>query len=119
MAWIKKAANGLPIVVKGIQTAEDAALCAKYGVSGFVCSNHGGRQLDGAPSSLEILEEIRLREPQVFKKCEVYVDGGIQRGTDVLKALCLGATAVGIGRPCESLSIFETNFTASKSLPSF
>lgn len=68
----------------------------------------GGRQLDGAPSALETLFEIRKYAPQVFKTCEVYLDGGIRRGTDVLKALCLGATAVGIGRPCEYLSAFRS-----------
>ena len=93
--------TGLPIIVKGIQTAEDAALAVQHGVEGIYLSNHGGRQLEGAPSALETLLEIRRHEPQVFDKAEVYVDGGIRRGTDVLKALCLGATAVGVGRPCE------------------
>ena len=107
LAWIRKTTGGLPIIVKGIQTAEDAALCAHYGVEGIYLSNHGGRQLEGAPSALETLLEIRRYEPQVFKKCEVYVDGGIRRGTDVLKALALGATAVGVGRPCEFLSVLS------------
>lgn len=98
LEWIKKT-SGLKLILKGIQTAEDAALAAYYKADAIILSNHGGRQLDGAPSAIETLQEIRLREPHVFKKLEVYVDGGIQRGTDVLKALCLGATAVGIGRP--------------------
>lgn len=94
----------MPLIVKGIQTAEDAALCCRYGVSAIYLSNHGGRQLEGAPSSLETLLEIRKYEPQVFDQCEVFVDGGVRRGTDVLKALALGATAVGVGRPCTLLS---------------
>jgi hypothetical protein len=81
-------------------TAEDAALAAKYGAKAIILSNHGGRQLEGSPSSLETLLEIRKFEPQVLDKIEVYVDGGVRRGTDVLKALALGATAVGLGRPC-------------------
>ncbi|KAI5475171.1 mitochondrial chaperone BCS1 [Pseudohyphozyma bogoriensis] len=97
LAWIRQVTN-LPIIVKGIQTAEDAALCVKHGVEGIFLSNHGGRQLEGAPSAVETLLEIRKFEPHVFDKCEVYVDGGIRRGTDVLKALALGATAVGVGR---------------------
>ncbi|KAL8276641.1 hypothetical protein RQP46_010990 [Phenoliferia psychrophenolica] len=98
LAWIKSVTN-LPIIVKGIQTAEDAALAVQHGVEGILLSNHGGRQLEGAPSALETLLEIRRYEPGVFGKTEVYVDGGIRRGTDVLKALALGATAVGVGRP--------------------
>lgn len=93
--------TGLPLILKGIQTAEDAALAVQHGVEGIYLSNHGGRQLEGAPSALETLLEIRRHEPQVFDQAEVYIDGGIRRGTDVLKALCLGATAVGVGRPCE------------------
>lgn len=92
----------LPLIVKGIQCAEDAALAVRHGAKGVYLSNHGGRQLEGAPSSLETLLEIRKYEPWVFEQAEVYLDGGIKRGTDVLKALALGATAVGVGRPCES-----------------
>jgi L-lactate dehydrogenase (cytochrome) len=61
-------------------------------------SNHGGRQLDGAPSSLETLVDIRKHCPEVFDKCEVFVDGGIRRGSDIVKALALGAKGVGLGR---------------------
>lgn len=69
------------------------------GVKGIVLSNHGGRQLDFAPASIDVLREIREEAPEVFDKLEVYIDGGVRRGTDVLKALCLGAKAVGLGRP--------------------
>ncbi|KAK4046261.1 hypothetical protein OIV83_006184, partial [Microbotryomycetes sp. JL201] len=100
LAWIKKHSSNLPLIVKGIQTVEDAVLCAKSGhVEAIYLSNHGGRQLEGAPSSLETLLEIQKFEPWIFEKCQVFLDGGIKRGTDVLKALALGATAVGLGRP--------------------
>lgn len=62
-------------------------------------SNHGGRQLEGAPSAVETLLEIRQHCPEVFQKCNVLVDGGIMRGTDIVKAIALGAKAVGVGRP--------------------
>ncbi|BGP08453.1 hypothetical protein JCM10049v2_004300 [Rhodotorula toruloides] len=99
LEWVRKASGGLPIIVKGIQCAEDAALAAKNGAQAIILSNHGGRQLEGAPSSLETLLEIRKFEPWVFKKVEVWCDGGFRRGTDVLKAIALGARCVGIGRP--------------------
>ncbi|CAG8302340.1 unnamed protein product [Penicillium nalgiovense] len=86
LAWLAKH-NELPIVLKGIQTHEDAYIATQYTpqVKGIILSNHGGRSLDTAP-------------PAVFDKIEVWVDGGIKRGTDVVKALCLGARGVGIGR---------------------
>ncbi len=93
--WIHSLTS-LPIVLKGILTAEDALLALEQGIAGIVISNHGGRQLDGAVTSMEALPEI-VRA--VDGRCEVYVDGGIRRGTDVLKALALGARAVLIGRP--------------------
>ncbi|BGP16578.1 hypothetical protein JCM10213v2_004580 [Rhodosporidiobolus nylandii] len=97
LSWIRQHSGGLPLIVKGIQCAEDAALAAHHGAQAIILSNHGGRQLSGAPSSLETLLEIRKFEPQVFDKLEIYCDGGFRRGTDVLKAIALGATAVGIG----------------------
>ncbi|TNY24809.1 cytochrome b2 [Rhodotorula diobovata] len=99
LAWVRRASGGLPLIVKGIQTAEDAALAAHHGANAIILSNHGGRQCEGAPSSLETLLEIRKFEPRVLDKVEVWCDGGFRRGTDVLKALALGARAIGIGRP--------------------
>jgi isopentenyl diphosphate isomerase/L-lactate dehydrogenase-like FMN-dependent dehydrogenase len=93
--WLRERTT-LPILLKGILTAEDAALAAEHGVAGVIVSNHGGRQLDTAIPSIEALPEV---VEAVAGRCEVYVDGGIRRGTDVLKALALGARAVLLGRP--------------------
>lgn len=103
LKWLRGQTH-LPIILKGIQTHEDAALaaskeCAELGVAGIILSNHGGRAADTAPPPVYTLMEIRKYAPFVLERLEVYVDGGIRRGTDVVKALCLGATAVGIGRP--------------------
>jgi L-lactate dehydrogenase (cytochrome) len=98
LKWVREAWEG-PIVLKGIQCAEDAKLAMQYGCEGILLSNHGGRQLHSAPSALMTLLEIRTYCPEVFGKLEVYVDGGLRDGADVLKAICLGATAVGVGRP--------------------
>lgn len=98
LAWIRAAWQG-PIVLKGIQTAEDARLAAEHGCEGVLLSNHGGRQQHTAPSALATLLEIRTYCPEVLGRMEVYLDGGCRDGADVLKALALGATAVGIGRP--------------------
>ncbi len=86
----------LPLVVKGILTGEDARLAVDHGAKAVVVSNHGGRQLDGAPASLEVLPEV---VEAVGSKAEVYLDGGVRRGRDILSALALGAKAVGMGRP--------------------
>lgn len=100
LSWIQEEWAGTgPVVLKGIQTAEDALLAMEAGVDGIYLSNHGGRQLDYAPSSMRTLLEIRKFYPQVLARMEVYLDGGCRRGSDVVKALCLGATAVGFGRP--------------------
>lgn len=93
--WLR-ARTHLPIVLKGVLTGEDAALAMEHGVGGIVVSNHGGRQLDGVAASIEALPEVVAA---VRGRCEVYVDSGIRRGTDVLKALALGARAVLVGRP--------------------
>lgn len=89
---------GTPIILKGIQTAADARLAAERGVDVIMVSNHGGRSLDTAPATVLVLLEMQRCCPEVFDKCEVWVDGGVMRGTDVFKALCLGAKGVGIGR---------------------
>lgn len=86
----------VPVIVKGLVTAEDAELACAHGASGIVVSNHGGRQLDGAMASLEALPEV---VDAVGDRAEVYLDGGVRRGTDVVMALALGARAVLVGRP--------------------
>ncbi|KAK9452700.1 FMN-dependent dehydrogenase-domain-containing protein [Dipodascopsis uninucleata] len=100
IAWFKSITK-MPIALKGIQCAEDALLAVESGVSAIVVSNHGGRQLEFSRPSIEILVEVMaaLRRYGVADKIEVYLDSGIRRGTDVMKALCLGAKGVGIGRP--------------------
>lgn len=86
-------------MLKGIQSAADAERAVAAGVDGIVVSNHGGRSLDTVAPAVMVLLELRLRCPRVFDKIEVYVDSGIRRGADVVKCLCLGAKAVGMGRP--------------------
>eukprot|EP00756_Hemistasia_phaeocysticola_P057887 Hpha_TRINITY_DN34496_c0_g1::TRINITY_DN34496_c0_g1_i1::g.96162::m.96162/K00101/lldD; L-lactate dehydrogenase (cytochrome) len=100
LAWFRSITK-MKIVLKGIQCAEDAVLAAEHGVDGIVCSNHGGRQLDTARSGVEVLPEVMaaLRQKKLDTKLEVFVDGGVRRGTDVFKCLALGAKAVGLGRP--------------------
>jgi isopentenyl diphosphate isomerase/L-lactate dehydrogenase-like FMN-dependent dehydrogenase len=88
--------SSLPLVLKGILTAEDARLAVEHGADGIVVSNHGGRQLDTVVAPLEALGEV---VEAVGGRAEVYLDGGIRRATDVLVALALGARAVFIGRP--------------------
>jgi len=91
----------MPIILKGVQRVEDVIRAIEVGVHGVVLSNHGGRQLDFARSGIEILSEVMpvLRERGWQNKIEIYIDGGVRRATDIIKALCLGATGVGIGRP--------------------
>jgi 4-hydroxymandelate oxidase len=86
----------LPVIVKGVLTAEAARLAADHGASGLVVSNHGGRQLDAVLSGADALPEV---VEAVGDRLDVLVDGGIRRGGDVLKALALGARAVMVGRP--------------------
>jgi isopentenyl diphosphate isomerase/L-lactate dehydrogenase-like FMN-dependent dehydrogenase len=95
LAWLRSLSS-LPIVLKGILTAEDATLAVEQGVEGIIVSNHGGRQLDSVPAGIEALAEV---VEAVDGRCEIYLDGGIRRGTDILKALALGARAVLVGRP--------------------
>lgn len=100
LPWLAERTD-LPIILKGLQTHEDAYIASLHTpqVKGIILSNHGGRALDTAPPAVHTLMEIRKYCPEVFDRLEVWVDGGIRRGTDVVKALCLGAKAVGIGRP--------------------
>jgi isopentenyl diphosphate isomerase/L-lactate dehydrogenase-like FMN-dependent dehydrogenase len=92
--WLRSVTK-LPLLIKGILTAEDAALSIDHGAAGIVVSNHGGRQLDGAVATIDALPSIAAR---VAGRVPVYLDGGIRRGTDVFKAVALGAHAVFIGR---------------------
>ncbi|RUP47406.1 FMN-dependent dehydrogenase-domain-containing protein [Jimgerdemannia flammicorona] len=95
IAWLRSVTN-MKIVLKGIMTAEDTEMAVRYGVDAVVVSNHGGRQLDGVLATIDALPEV-VRAAR--GRLEVYLDGGIRRGTDVFKALALGAKAVLIGRP--------------------
>jgi isopentenyl diphosphate isomerase/L-lactate dehydrogenase-like FMN-dependent dehydrogenase len=94
ITWLRSVWKG-PIIIKGIQSVEDAKAVAKLGVQGIVLSNHGGRQFDRGPIPLEILPEV---VKAVGSKVEVYIDGGIMSGLDALGAIALGAKAVFIGR---------------------
>jgi len=85
----------IPLILKGIATAEDAAIAVEHGIDGVYVSNHGGRQLDHGRGAIEILPEVAA---EVGGRAEIIVDGGFMRGTDIVKALALGANAVGIGR---------------------
>ena len=95
LEWLR-GITGLPLIIKEILTAEDARLCVEHGVDAIVVSNHGGRSFDTVPASIDVLSEI---VDAVDGKIEVYLDSGVRRGTDVLKALALGARAVLVGRP--------------------
>lgn len=95
LALLRKHWDG-PIVLKGILSAEDARMAVRHGVDGIIVSNHGGRQLDGAVPSLEMLPEI---VDAVGKEVTVLFDSGIRTGADIVKALSLGAKAVMVGRP--------------------
>ena len=94
LVWMKERV-GLPLIAKGVATAEDAELAVEHGADVVYVSNHGGRQLDHAQGSIEVLAEV---VKAVAGRAEVLADGGVQRGTDVVKMLCLGAQAVGVGK---------------------
>jgi len=98
--WFKSITK-MPVLLKGVQRVEDVIRAIQVGADGVVLSNHGGRQLDTARSGIEVLSEVmpELRRLGMADKIEIYIDGGIRRATDIIKALCLGATGVGIGRP--------------------
>lgn len=93
--WLRTI-SPLPLIVKGIMTGEDAAIAMEHEVDGIVVSNHGGRQLDSTLATIDALPDVVA---VVRSRGEVYLDGGVRRGTDVLKALALGARAVLVGRP--------------------
>ena len=93
--WLREH-SGLPILLKGVLHPEDARIAVEHGVDGLLLSNHGGRQLDTVPATIDLLPEFVAA---VGGSVPLLLDGGVRRGTDVVKALALGATAVGIGRP--------------------
>ena len=93
--WLRSVWQG-PIVLKGVQTVADAELAVEHGVDGIALSNHGGRQLDGAPAIIELVEPVAQA---VGSSIEIIADGGVRRGGDIVKALALGADAVMVGRP--------------------
>jgi L-lactate dehydrogenase (cytochrome) len=102
--WLRKQTN-LPLLLKGVMSADDVKMALDHGLEGVMLSNHGGRNLDTAPPALLVLLECHKRFPEIFtaeqdkgKKFEIHIDGGIRRGGDILKCLCLGVTGVGIGR---------------------
>ena len=93
--WLKSITR-MPVVVKGVMSCEDAREALRHGADAIWVSNHGGRQLDGTPATIDVLAEV---VEAIDGRAEVYMDGGVRSGTDVLKALALGARAVFIGRP--------------------
>ena len=98
LEWVTQHTT-LPIVLKGIQTHEDAYIASLFPqVKSIILSNHAGRVLDTSPPAVHTLLEIRKYCPEVLDMVEVLIDGGIRRGTDIVKALCLGAKGVCIGR---------------------
>ncbi|KAI1385394.1 FMN-dependent alpha-hydroxy acid dehydrogenase [Hypoxylon trugodes] len=99
----------LPIILKGIQTVEDAQEAIKHGVPAIYLSNHGGRQIDGARSPLEVAIDIHQQAPEIFSQLEVFADGGVRYGFDVVKLLALGVRAVGLGRPFMYANVYGTD----------
>lgn len=106
IAWLRKHTTK-PLVIKGIQSAADAKTAMEMGCEGIVVSNHGGRALDNSPATLVILLELRRDCPEVFDRMEVYIDGGVRRGSDILKAVLLGARGVGVGRPFQCAVMYD------------
>ena len=94
--WFKSIAGNLPVILKGITCGEDAELAVEHGADGIIVSNHGGRQLDTCRATIDILPEVIVAAEG---KIEILIDGGIRRGTDIIKAIALGAKAVLLGRP--------------------
>ncbi|KAI1075997.1 FMN-dependent alpha-hydroxy acid dehydrogenase [Whalleya microplaca] len=100
--------TSLPILLKGIQTVADAQAAVAHGAPAIYLSNHGGRQIDGARSALEVAIDIHKQAPEVFTQLEVYADGGVRYGADVVKLLALGVKAVGVGRPFMYANVYGT-----------
>lgn len=100
LAWFRSITK-MPIILKGVQCVQDALKAVDYGVDGIVLSNHGGRQLDSVKAPIENLAELvpLLKRRNVHDKIDIFIDGGVRRGSDVIKAIALGAKGVGIGRP--------------------
>ncbi|KAI1188183.1 hypothetical protein F5B17DRAFT_288123 [Nemania serpens] len=96
----------LPIVLKGITNVHEARDAVAHGVPAIYLSNHGGRQLETSPSALEVAHEIYLQAPEIFRQIEVYADGGVRYGSDILKLLAFGVRAVGLGRPFMFANVF-------------
>lgn len=95
--WLRSLTS-VPILVKGIQRAEDVKIAYEIGYDGVVLSNHGGRAADNAPPAILVLLELHKTCPEILGAMEILGDGGFRRGSDVVKAICLGASAVGFGR---------------------
>jgi (S)-2-hydroxy-acid oxidase len=125
--WLKQKYCHIPLILKGIMTGEDAALAVEAGVDGIMVSNHGGRQLDGCLGAIDALPEVVAAVKGTG--VHVFMDGGVRRGTDVLKALAIGASAVGIGKPLffalavggqqavtNMLSLFQREFESAMAL---
>lgn len=98
LTWLRTLTD-VPLFIKGIQCAADARKALEHGCKGIYISNHGGRAADTAQPSILTLLEIQANCPEVLEHMEVFIDGGIRRGSDILKAICLGASAVCLGRP--------------------
>lgn len=100
LKWFRSITKA-PVLLKGVQSIADALKAIEYGVDGIVLSNHGGRQLDSVKAPIEILAELHpvLKERGLLGKIEIFIDGGVRRASDILKAIALGASGVGIGRP--------------------
>lgn len=98
----------IPIVLKGVTSVQTARESVEHGVAAIVLSNHGGRNLDGSPSPVEILMEIHREAPEILDQIEIWADSGVRYGGDVLKLLALGAKAVGLARPYMFANIYGT-----------
>lgn len=100
--------TSLPLAAKGVTSVETAKAAVEHGVKAIVISNHGGRNLDGSPSALEIMLEIHEQAPELLDQIEIWADGGVRYGGDVLKLLALGVKAVGLGRPYMFANVYGT-----------